>query len=300
VLPRTADSGRGQVLRPRWTKASRPGYPWTMTGVTVRALWIRLSVVVAALVAAASAAGMFSGSVYARETAVWAAQGMGQDAINLFVVVPALVVCAHLVGKGSFRALLVWLGLLIYVVYSYLMYAFSVHFGPVFPVYVAALGLGFYTLFGSLFSMDRSALAAAFPPTLRVKPAAAYLLFSGVAFSGLWLSEIARALAAGTDPAGLAETGLPVNFVHVEDLGFILPGMIVTSALLLKRKTAGCLFAVPLMVFAAAMGAGIISMFAAMSRRGLGGGGVLSIAMAVLTTASVAITALFLKDLRRA
>lgn len=254
----------------------------------------------AALAAVASAAGIFLKSTYGQETASWAAQGIGQDLVNLAVAVPVLLASAWFLRKGSVRALLVWMGVLIYVIYSYLMYAFSIHFGMMFPVYVAALGLSFYTFFGSLFSLDRSALAGLFPPSIKVKPAAVYLMVSGVAFSGLWLSDIVHALVAGTAPAGLAETGLPVNFVHIEDLGFILPGMIITSALLWKRKTLGYLFAVPLMVFAAVMGVGIISMFAAMSRRGLGGGGPMGVVVGALVAVSVLIAVLFLKDIRRA
>jgi hypothetical protein len=270
-----------------------------MSGFRVKSHWIWLSVFVALLAAAASAAGIFMKSVYARETASWAAQGVGQDIVNLAVAVPALLVSAWFLRKGSVRALLVWLGVLVYIVYSYLMYALGVHFGAIFPVYVAALGLGFYVLFGSLFSLDRAALAGYFPAAMRVKPAAVYLMFSGVAFSLLWLSDIVRALAAGADPAGLAETGLPVNFVHVEDLGFILPGMIVTSVLLWRRKTAGLLFAVPLMVFAAVMGIGIMAMFAVLARRGMTGGGPLGYVMGFLVAVSLALTAIFLKDVQR-
>jgi hypothetical protein len=269
-----------------------------MSEFRIRPIWIGLSVLVSALVAVAGAAGIFLKGVYARETASWAAQGIGQDFVNLTVAVPALLASAWFLRKGSVRALLVWMGVLIYIIYSYLMYAFSVHFGLMFPVYVAALGLSFYALFGCLFSLDRGALGASFPPAIKVKPAAVYLMVSGVVFAGLWLSDIVHALVTGTLPAGLAETGLPVNFVHVEDLGFILPGMIITSVLLWKRKALGYIFAVPLMVFAAAMGIGIISMFATMSRRGLGGGGPMGIVMGALVAISVLITVIFLNDIK--
>jgi len=270
-----------------------------MSEIRVKRPWIGLSVLAAALVAIASAGGIFLKSVYARETPLWAAQGFGQDIVNLVVAVPALLVSAWFLPKHSARALLVWLGILIYFVYSYLMYAFGVHFGAMFPVYVAALGLSSYTLFGSVFSVLKTELGGLFPPSLNVKPAAVYLMFSGVAFSGLWLSEIIRALASGTTPAGLAQVGLPVNFVHVEDLGFMLPGMVITAVMLWRRRIPGYVFAVPLMVFAAVMGLGVISMFAVMGRRGLGGGGSQGVFMGVLAAVSILLTALFLKDVKR-
>jgi NADH:ubiquinone oxidoreductase subunit K len=66
------------------------------------------------------------------------------------------------------------------------------------------------------------------------------------------------------------EVGLPVNPIHVLDLVFILPAMIVTSVMLWRRNLLGLFFAVPLMVFAAAMGAAIIGMSIVMRTRGLG------------------------------
>ena len=59
---------------------------------------------------------------------------------NLFCVFPAMLAALHFAFRGSARAGLVWLGLLIYVAYSYILYAFFVHFGPWFLVYVAVLG----------------------------------------------------------------------------------------------------------------------------------------------------------------
>ena len=56
--------------------------------------------------------------------------------------------------RGSTRASLVTLGLLIYVVYSYILYAFFIHFGSWFLVYVAVLGLSTYALFGSVLGMN--------------------------------------------------------------------------------------------------------------------------------------------------
>ena len=71
--------------------------------------------------ALASWAGVFVEGVYAKEAPYWATQGVGQDIANLFVVLPVMVVSAWLAGRGSFRAVLVLAGALLYVVYSYLV-----------------------------------------------------------------------------------------------------------------------------------------------------------------------------------
>jgi len=108
-----------------------------------------LSAPIALLAMLASAAGLLSDLPYAQETAPWATQAVGQDTVNL-VVYPALAVVAVLAARGSLKAHLVWLGMLIYSAYSYVLYVGYVHFNALFLVYVAVLGLSVYALIGGL------------------------------------------------------------------------------------------------------------------------------------------------------
>src|ERR1700694_500296 len=94
-------------------------------------LW--LSVIDALLVLIASASGIFLKSVYARETPSWAVQGIAQDIVNL-VAVMALCIAAYFVNNGSLKAFLVWSGVLLYLLYAYIIYAFDVHFNSLFLV----------------------------------------------------------------------------------------------------------------------------------------------------------------------
>ncbi len=270
-----------------------------MTEIKIRQIWIWLSALVSVLVAIASGAGIFVKSIYSQETASYAAQGIGQDIVNLVVAVPVLLISAYFLRKRSARALLVWLGALVYIVYSYVMYAFSVHFGFLFPVYIAVLGLSFYTLFGSLASLKISDLAASFSPNAKAKAVSAFLMIFGVAFFLLWSSDIVRSLAAGTVPRSVTDTGLPMNLVHVLDLGFILPGMVISSIMLWKGRPVGYLFAVPLLMFAAIMGMAIIAMLLVMSQRGMPGNLPFGVVVGVMVVASLLLIGLFLKDIKR-
>jgi hypothetical protein len=263
-----------------------------------RTRWAGLSVGAALFMAAASLAGILAPWVYANETASWAAQGVGQDLVNLFVVFPALVVAAFLMAGGSERALLVWLGLLLYVIYSYLLYAFFVHFNRLFLVYVSALGLAFWAFVGAACSVSLDRLSSVFDRSRRYAAAALYLMASGVLFAALWLSDIVPAVAAGTAPDDVVEVGLPVNPIHVLDLAFVLPAMIVTSVLLWKRSPFGVLFAVPLMTFAAAMGAAIIGMSVVMSGRGLAEPTAVVVMFVVLIAIAVRLTYSVLRPAR--
>ncbi len=65
----------------------------------------------------------------------------------------------------------------------------------------------------------------------------------------LWLSEDVPALLSGARPQSLVEMGLPTNPVHILDLGFFLPAVIVTGVLLLKRTTIAYTVAPAMIVF---------------------------------------------------
>lgn len=214
--------------------------------ISKAALW--LSVLDALLVLLASASGIFLKSIYARETPSWAVQGIGQDIVNLVAVV-VLFISAYFVNKESVKAVLVWSGVLLYLIYAYVIYAFDVHFNSLFLVYVAILGLSFYALAGNVIHMHLDQLQAAFSANTRARPVSAFLLLLGVVFYLLWLSEEIPALVTGKIPQSVAVANLPTNPVHVLDLGLYLPAMIITALLLWRRKLVGYLLAVPLLVF---------------------------------------------------
>jgi hypothetical protein len=118
-----------------------------MTGDGVhRSFAVRAAPALAALLALATLGGILLRSTYARETSTWAAQGTGQDWVNLLVVVPWMSLSGRRAARGSRRALLLLGGGLIYLVYGFLAYAFAVHFNVLFLLYCAVLGLSFFSL----------------------------------------------------------------------------------------------------------------------------------------------------------
>lgn len=243
--------------------------PKTAKNVLIPRVWLWISVFISALVTITSVLGIFFKGTYSRETEAWAVQAIGQDYANLAVVF-LLLICTYYLSKNSLRAYLIWLGAFIYLVYAFVIYAFFVHFSFLFLVYVAILGSSSYTLARGLMAAATTNLSPSFLSITRSrKIVSALLMLTGILFSALWLSEIVPDLLSGKIPSSLIETGLWVNPVHVLDLGFVLPGMIITSVLLWKGKTWGFLMAVPLMVFLVTMGMGIIATFVISAMRGM-------------------------------
>jgi len=236
--------------------------------VAIPNIWLWLSVLVSILVTITSLSGIFLERTYSREAKAWAVQAIGQDYANLIVVI-LLLVSTYYVSKNSLRAYLIWLGAYIYIIYAFSIYAFAIHFNFLFLIYIIILGVSFFTLIGGLKAVDTTNLSASFLLNTKSKIVSALLMIIAILFSLLWLSEIVPSLLSNEIPPSLAETGLWVNPVHVLDLAFLLPGMVITSVLLWRRNMLGFLLAVPLMVFSATMGAGIISMFIISATMGL-------------------------------
>ncbi|MDD3007020.1 MAG: hypothetical protein PHX30_05600 [Candidatus Pacebacteria bacterium] len=248
--------------------------------------WLWLSLIAGILMAGVSFLGISSESTYSKETFNWAAQAMGQDYVNLFIAFPALIISAYLAGKGSLRAYLIWLGVLFYVIYSYTLYAFFIHFGSNFLTYVAILGLAFYSLAGSLMDLEWRELLPIFS-NVKSKLTGILLIIIGTIFYLLWLSDVIGALSSGTVPQGIADIGSFVNPVHVLDMAFFLPGAFLIAYLMKKRRVAGFLFAVPLMVFFAIMGLAILAIFISLSQEGIPSPLIQEIFMATIVLANL-------------
>ncbi|MFC0682785.1 hypothetical protein ACFFGH_33555 [Lysobacter korlensis] len=227
-------------------------------GTRRQTLFVVSSLGIAALVTLASTLGLLASWPYREETENWVLQARGQDIGNLVAVV-VLVVSAIRMVAGSSRAAQLWTGTLLYILYAYIVYAFAVHFSRLFLIYVAVLGLVFYTLLAALPMRGD-------PSANRRGPARLFgawvLIGTGALFALLWLSELIPATVTGQAPQSLEVAGLIVNPIHVIDLAVVLPGMITIGVLALRGNETGRTLAVPALVFSVLMGSSIIAAMA--------------------------------------
>lgn len=212
-------------------------------------VWLWLSIVAALLAVTGSVIALSIRSIYAGLTPAFLPQALAQDIANLTVVSPAWLIVATLALRGSLRAYLLWLGVLTFTVYNYVIYTFSIPFGPLFLLWVTVLGLSVYALIGGITAVDRHAVESTFTSERATSVIAWFLIITGFLFVWLWLSEDVPAVLSGTTPQTVLDMALPTNPVHVLDLGFFLPALIATGILLRKRKPLGNTLAPPLIVF---------------------------------------------------
>ncbi|HZJ62461.1 MAG TPA: hypothetical protein VFD36_02995 [Kofleriaceae bacterium] len=252
---------------------------------------------IAVLVTLAAAMGIANPAIYARETASWAAQGIGQDWINLVVCAPALLAGGVAALRGSRRARVLVGGLLLYTAYSFVIYAFAMHFTSLFLVYCTVLGASAFALADLVLALHAEGAKSWYDARAPFRITAATLIGIAVVFGGLWLAQIAPALASGTYPAGLAEVGLVANPVHILDLALLLPAMIVVGVALLRRRALGALLAPILLTFAIMMAIAIAGMVAMMYLRGLALDTTPTIIMAIIAVWCSAVLIALLRNL---
>jgi hypothetical protein len=187
------------------------------------------------LLIACSVAGLLHPDLYSSATPNWLAQTVGQDAIDLFLIAPLLTVSALYAYYGNRLARMIWGGTVTYMVYTFLIYCFSVKFNSFFGAYCAILGLSVFSVVSFLKRAGHEVVHIS--DSRFIKTSAVYFIAVPVAFSVLWLMEIVPASAAGTIPSSVAEAGLPTNPVHVIDLSMFLPAVFMLGLQVWKRRT---------------------------------------------------------------
>jgi hypothetical protein len=202
-------------------------------------LWMWLAAAAALLAAAGSVVGLlFPADIYGQETPILADIAAAQDLVNLLLVAPLLLVFGWRAHRGHLGAYLCWLGCLGFTVYNYAIYAFSIHFGPLFLVWVAVLGLSLFALIGSLATVDLTAIKVRFAGQALRWPGW-FLIVAAALFTLLWLSEILPDLLAQRPSTSAGQWNVPTDPVHVLDLAFFLPAAATSGVLLLRRHRWG-------------------------------------------------------------
>jgi len=224
----------------------------------------RLAALATLLAAAAALAGLTVGGLYVDATN-WVQQAQGTDLATLFLAVPVLTVGLWTASRGSSAGRLAVVAGLLYLVYNYAIFAFSVAMNPLTAVHIAIFGLSLW----SLVLGGRSAVEGTDSVTERLnrRTAAGLLIGVGAMFGLLWLGQIATVAATGVLPPDLIKADISTNPVYALDLSFFLPLCAIAGIGLLRRTSAAAL-AFPMLVWVPLMGAGVVGGIVLMAAAG--------------------------------
>ena len=256
-----------------------------------------LVVILSVFLIISSLGGMLLPDMYARETGDWKVQSFAQDLFDLVFAVPALLISAWIFQKGSRPAFFMLAGVLLFLVYTFIIYTLAVHFNRFFLIYCFTLALSSYLLIYLLWQTGSAKVKLWFEPSSVSVPVAYMLLFAAL-FYFLWLSSIIPALIWGYTPPVLEQSGLFTNPVHVIDLSFLLPGFVITAFLLQNKHALGFVFAPAIMTFSVIMTLSIATLLFYEYAKGFAADYQPAIAMIFFSTVSVFVFIRFMKNLK--
>lgn len=190
-------------------------------------LWLTLPVVVGTFIVAL--AGVINPDIYKNSESL-AAQGQAQDLVTLILALPTLLLSTWYVAHESIRARIIWLGAMIYLAYTYAISAFQVEFNQLFLLYVLILGSAFYGSLLGFFNMKLESVR--FGEKMPVRVVSLIAGFIAFAYYGLWLSDVIPAVLNNTVPEAVITDNIPTSAVHVLDMGFYLPLLLIGAVFL--------------------------------------------------------------------
>ncbi|MDG5818186.1 hypothetical protein [Natronococcus sp. A-GB7] len=174
-----------------------------------------------------------------------------QDAVVLFLGVPALAVGLWLAVRGSLRGRLIWLGSLAFMAYMWTHYAFVVSYNDFFLGYVALFALAVFTLLSGIATTNSIQVYDALHDEISTRLYVVFLAVAAVGLTFMWLFDIVPALLVGEPPSAIAQFGPEAAHTYVIDLGILVPSLAITAIWLHRSRPWGYVCAGVLLVFAA-------------------------------------------------
>lgn len=104
-----------------------------------------------------------------RDPASTAGNAQGTAIVIVTIAIPVLVISMIRAAQGSYRAQIVWLGTLGYILYNAVIFTFGVAFNPLFLLYVASLSLSLWAIVALLVRVDVDEIRARFASNLPVR-----------------------------------------------------------------------------------------------------------------------------------
>lgn len=253
-----------------------------------------LTLLLAVSLALVSVAGAFFPGTYERDHPSMAAQGAGQDLVDLFLGVPLLLISFFYARKGRRIAFLIYAGTLSYIMYSFIIYCFGVHFNRYFLLYCLTLGLSLYAFILVISALRQERVADWFAP-VPARAISVYLFIVALIFYALWLRSVVPAIIHNEIPKEVGDYNLLVNPIHVIDLVFALPALIIGSVLLWKKQSMGYIIASVALIFMVLLTVALAAMVIMVVVREISEDFTVAIVFGVLTLASLTFTVLLLK-----
>ena len=189
---------------------------------------------------------LYGEGLYEFDTVFIAASSRGTDLVTLALGVPFLLVTLVLYHRGSIRGALLLAGTLAYFLYVYASRALANAYNGLFLLYIALFSASLYAFILAVRSLDLRALASRLRVERPRRPVAWFLLASAAVTTLVWLVPLLGVVVRGDAPKYLDTYTTTVT--DVLDLGVLVPTLVVSAVLILRRVALGYLLAIVLLV----------------------------------------------------
>ena len=216
------------------------------------------TLLIAPMSLAASAAGLLVPGLYRDPIGIRPAM-QGQDAVTLLVL-PIFVASSVTAARGSFKALVIWIGLVGYLFYTYAGAAFGYQFNELFLIYVALASTSAFALVAEISRLDVPAWHHSFDGREPRRTVAGFLIFIALMLAGLEIGQNVVFLVTGVTPQAVVNAGGLTFFPYVLDLGLVVPLAIVGAVWLARRRPWGNVIACALLIKSTTMGTALLAM----------------------------------------
>lgn len=199
-----------------------------------------LSWLIVILAIMATLGGLLMPGLY-RDTDIIKTSWLGNDLLTLLLVVPMFIFAMIWSKHGSYRAQLVWVGLLLYMLYNYAFYLFGSAFNAFFLLYVALFTLSMYALFLTLYQLNITEVRRAFREDTPVRWISVFLAFLALPLLVVEGGQSINFIFTGKEPEA-------PSLIFALDLSFVVPGMLLAAVLLWQRRAWGYVLAAMMLV----------------------------------------------------
>lgn len=209
--------------------------------------WVFIFLPILLLTAVASLVSLITSDFYFRDSSIIAVKSHYLDLINISIVVPLGIVMFILAMKNFYWPKLFILGIMAYLAFMFGFNAFSLFFNELFLIYIAIFGLSIFGIILGYGEVQQSGNYLENPIKMRIS--GIFLILFAVTAYTAWLIEVITSTVNGSIPESISGMNLPVSVVHVFDMAFVLPMIVIGTVLLFKGKLSGLIISSIMAVF---------------------------------------------------
>jgi hypothetical protein len=193
-----------------------------------KALWIGLSL----LALLVSLVGVLKPEIYTPVVADHILPGVFTQDLLVILASAVTIILAVVARRESYRIHMVVLGIIGFFIYAYGIYAIEQIYNLWYPAYLALFGGSVFIFVFTFSSMTGRAAPVVELPAVTAYVSVAFAVLIAVMFNFIWFSQLIPQLQAEARREWLYS-------IYVIDLAFIMPGFIILSVMVLRKKLTG-------------------------------------------------------------